>query len=122
MKTKVEILDDVVKHIKKQGGRAVNGVGCAYIAKDGKTCGHSMALKQKYRKMATPNITAKEMIRKYGDKIHLKKYQGYGINFWQDVQNFHDDVDNWDIQGNITEDGTGRLNHLKEFYTTNDEG
>lgn len=84
MKTKHEILDDVVKHIKKQGGRSVYNGKCLYIAPDGKTCGHSMALKPSFRVKAneiTDDADAVVIIDKFTDKCHKKNTKDMMIIF-----------------------------------------
>lgn len=119
MKTKVEILDDVVLHIKKQGGQAVHkGTGaCSYLAEDGKTCGHSMAVKASKRKLVTGLVSAASVINRYGDTVHLKKYQGHNVRFWREIQDFHDSAGYWNEYGAITHRGTLRLQELKEIYS-----
>jgi len=115
-KTKIEILDDVVAHIEKQGGQAVDERDvCQYIAPDGKTCGHSMAINPHKREKAI-GFTATTFIYRFGDKIHLVKYRGHDPGFWGLVQRFHDAKNNWTSEGKITEHGKNELNRLKDLY------
>lgn len=115
MKTKHQILDDVVRHIKKQGGRAINKNGiCKYITPDGKTCGHSMAIKPSKRKLCEG--AAANVIGTYGDSIHQKKYQGHSAHFWLRVQVFHDNKRNFTETGELTIEGRQNLNTLKRRF------
>ena len=121
IKTKSQILDDVVKHIKNQGGQAVsNNDTCQYITEDGKNCGHSMALKPEYRVKANEmqeGSTAVDVINEFGDKVHKKRYRGHSKQFWTDIQYFHDNGIYWNKDGSITEKGNERLRELKESYS-----
>lgn len=117
-KTKIEILDDVVDHVKKQGGVAYSEEDgmCLYTTKDGKTCGHSMAINPTKRKLLKGELSAKTVIDKYGDNIHLKKYRGHSDDFWSEVQNFHDGG-NWNEDGTISEVGDAVLSEIKNEYS-----
>jgi len=118
-KTKIEILDDVVAHIEKQGGRAVEENGsCEYITSDSKTCGHSMAINPSKRKRIAEGCfkEASEVINSFGDEVHLVKYRGHEPDFWIKVQVFHDTPFNWTSEGKITEHGKNELNRLKDLY------
>jgi hypothetical protein len=91
----------VVKHIEKQRGQSVgeNGDTCKYIGEKNRTCGHSMALKKEFRLKADEFITAVNVINKFSDNCHLKKYQGHDKFFWVDCQKFHDDGDYFNKRG-----------------------
>jgi hypothetical protein len=118
MKTKIEILDDVVLHIKKQGGQAIDLEIdiCSYLTEDGKTCGHSMAVNPVKRKLLKGELCAKTVINEYGDNVHLVKYRGHSVHFWGAIQLFHDTTYYWNEDGSITGKGTSKLQKLKETY------
>ena len=113
IKSKSEILDDVVKLVKKQG-RAIEDGDCKYLTTEGKVCGHSMALKPSYRRAATGSATS--VIFDFGDKCHQKKYQGHDRLFWGRVQAFHDADKYWNKNNELTSAGLGCLSYLKKKY------
>ena len=118
--SKAQILDDVVEHIKNQGGRAVNTLGACLYVYGKKLCSHSMALKPEHRNDDFDGYKADDVIDALGDEAHQEKYQGHEPEFWVKVQEFHDVEKNWNKDGSITEKGELRLKKLKERYQKNE--
>ena len=54
----------------------------------------SFAVKKQFRRKGNDN-SATTFISDFTDKIHYKKYQGFNSKFWQHIQDFHDNDDNW---------------------------
>lgn len=116
MRSKKRILLDVVKLVKKQGGRAMHTredgstlTKCTYKAKDGKICGHSMAIYNKYRK---EDSDVSSLIGKYGDQVHTKKYKGHEKEFWQQVQAFHDNRIHWNKDNTLSIAGHSSMEYI----------
>lgn len=115
--TKKEILDDVLRYIKKNG-RGIDEQGnCLYITPEGKHCAHSMALKPSHRKGAVENylLCAGDVINHYGDKCHQKKYQGHRPRFWEKVQTLHDTGGFWNENNELTFNGREYMKHILKY-------
>lgn len=115
--TKAEIIDDLVEHIKSQGGRALEGPlskTCIYLTADGKTCGHSFTLLKRIRqKIASTSDNyggSTQVIQKYGDEAHKVKYRGHSPSFWAEVQILHDTSIHWDAHFNLTGEALSFIN------------
>lgn len=47
--------------------------------------------------------------------LFLPKYKGHSVDFWMDIQKFHDEEEFWDKKS-LTESGKEYLNKLREKY------
>lgn len=119
-KTKIEIIDFVVEHIKRNGRAVVqdehNGQECVYYSTDGKRCGHSICIDDNMAKQVSG--TAAYVIITNGDDIHKPEFRGNGIEFWRKIQFLHDHHLFWE-NNELTEKGTNYVNNLKEEYAEN---
>jgi hypothetical protein len=100
IKTKKEIFQDVVNLVQSQGGRAIEDKYCTYKTKDGKICGHSMALTDEARDTIVEKGQrydgAEDTIELLGgDTCHKLEYRGYTPYFWAQLQEFHDSERYW---------------------------
>jgi len=103
-----EVIKELVGKICKQGrAKMPNSSQCDYIVYDhagpdttAKYCIHSLAVKPEMR-IDCKAKSASTVIRKYGDKIHQPKYQGFPSEMWTDLQGLHDE----DFYWNVTDSG-----------------
>lgn len=105
MKTKKDIVKDVIELIKNQG-RAVNEGTCVYLTEDDKRCGHSMAVQDDYLEkileLDPADASATHVIGLFGDELHKEKYRGFSVDFWEGIQRLHDVPKFWDEDRNPT--------------------
>ena len=49
------------------------------------------------------------------DNLLKEEYKGHSLSFWQEIQKFHDNDNNWDNQG-LSEFGKTLYNELRKRY------
>jgi len=103
--TKIEIIDEVIAHINKQG-RAIDEEICRYLTPDGKYCADSYLLKPEYRDKVCGN--AVDVFEVFGDIAYQEKYQGHCLVFHSNLQFLHDNTTFWKEDGK-TLSPTGEL-------------
>ena len=90
---------------------------CKYLGPDGKRCAFSRCCKDseeameilgKYEGLAADEIGDREAILK-------DEYSGHNSFFWVDLQEFHDNEANWDVNG-LTANGLINKNALLEQW------
>ena len=112
-KTKVEIIKETMKFYSKDvSRRALDDKGGCFYKLGEKMCAVGRCMNEK----AVFNFNGS--IINYPENIenHLKdEYKGHSINFWTDLQSFHDNPDYWDING-ITKEGKMYYKVLLEIY------
>lgn len=113
-KTKLEILNDVVALVQRQG-RAIDVYGaCRYLTEDGRICGHSMACQPELRpKLFGP---AYLVLKDFGDRVHLPEYQGHPPEFWNQVQKLHDFKSHWAEDNTLNKEGISHFNFILSEY------
>ena len=93
--TKQQIFNKVVKHLRKQGKRAFNGITCWYRAPDGSKCAVGCLLKDdEYRA---------DFEGKTVGAIALPERLSQHLSFLDDIQWLHDQQYSWKQRGGIKE-------------------
>lgn len=121
--TKLEIIEELFDnyYCKDPSRRAKEGHNCVYRTNEEipRYCAVGMCLTKKGVDIA--------MKRRIGgvydfsdnnidlEKILKKKYQGHESRFWKNLQNLHDESENWTPEV-LTEIGKEELNRLKKLY------
>lgn len=129
-KSKVEIIDETAQYIEKNGRAkgdykshsTLKKDSCVYRTtnKQGKKIGCAIGrvmLNEEYSS-DLEGLTASDFERSFGglDQFLKPEYRGHSIDFWEDLQGFHDSDSNWDETDHLTETGKAHLVELKEFY------
>ena len=123
MKTKLEIINMVANHYNKKN-RAKTDYGCRYITDDGRMCAVGIcmtdgALEDFKHHFGGVQSIAKS-ITKSGmegsiDVLLKDEYKGHDLEFWSELQYFHDREILWDTKG-LSERGLNHYKKLKSFY------
>lgn len=125
-KTKQEILDHIVEYYKINP-RAVlffesGGSTCTYKHKTtGARCAHSICIDDDFIEKEGSDITgsASALITKMGDEIHKPEFRGHSKHFWNLIQQFHDERENWTLNeqkgSDLTTDGVAHYNRIVEL-------
>jgi len=120
--TKLEIINETIKAYSDPNNRATTDRGCVYLRDDGKMCAVGRCFKNSalavviggsIDELELPNdrvATTKKTL-----SFFKKKYQGHGIDFWVDLQLWHDDNHNFG-EDRISEKGLEGIETLKLFY------
>ena len=132
MKTKIEIINETanaytsktlaLQMSKYSSGEDIGPV-CKYYTKDGKMCavGRCMKDPKGFQESFDPdddtNIYGYCIKSDKKDIDHLLKeeYHGHSLNFWSDIQIFHDMSGFWNEDG-LSEKGKVEYNKLVELY------
>lgn len=121
-KTKLEIIEETVQYyLNNKRSTSVNG--CLYISKDGAKCAVGRCLKdellENYRFKKSKCFNLNEcsiddlviITRVNSINILLKEeYCGHDLEFWRELQIFHDKESNW--VKNQTDENTNKLSLL----------
>lgn len=106
-KTKLEIINETVEYYSADPSRrGTNGSTCEYLTLFGQMCavGRCM-INPKGKEGGVTELGT-------GFQLMLKKeYRGHSIDFWQDLQGFHDSSWYWDEKG-LTRRGNAALQSL----------
>jgi hypothetical protein len=120
-KSKNDILNEVYTHYKEPGNRAIDpetGLGYYRDPSSEKRCAVGLCLD--YSKVRSKrldefnkgNLDVYDIHKKYGlDEVLKQDYKGHDIEFWAQLQNFHDMDEHFDDKGKVN--GKGR-----QFLTT----
>jgi hypothetical protein len=137
--TKIEILDEILNLIIKQGERAVEPEGGCFYSTDpinpeeGCRCGIGLAIdpEKAPRWVWNFNNTADFLDEKLGDEGDLSlddilydRFKGHSVEFWTGVQKLHDNGRLWNSNGpglKLSSLGKNFLAKLKTRYQ-NDKG
>ena len=122
-KTKAEIVDYVVDYFKTHP-RAMNAkLGCMYQTPKGNRCAHSICLSNEGLNVVLKYdrnhcSSASDIIGEFTDNIHKEEFRGHEIEFWDSVQQFHDNFYNWipNEDGNeLSDEGIIEANRLRNW-------
>lgn len=122
--TKLEIIEETAEYYSKNTKRRgrIKDVGCVYINTNTKAmCAVGRCLiEPEYFNEAYPGAIVDQFTGcdKEFNSYLKEKYQGHNVNFWQQLQDFHDSDINWDKKG-LTETGKVRLKELKIAFKNN---
>ncbi len=100
MKSKTQIINETAAFYKL-GNRGRDGLGCSYLTSDGKMCAVGRCLTHEGAKLFVRKHVASIKYEGYGLlKQNLKpEYPSHTIDFWSDLQGFHDAELNWNETG-----------------------
>lgn len=112
--TKTEIIEETAAFYTSTN-RAYDDIlrACNYITKDGKMCAVGRCLVKPIGYLGNVEDYFKE--HNFDDGYFKSEYRGHSLTFWRHLQEFHDDMRNWDSNG-ITERGLKHKNTLLEKY------
>lgn len=113
--SKKEIIDQTVQAYKNPENRAITAYGCEYyVPETGNMCAVGRCLVKPRGKESNDIISAFETgnIRQRSFK---PQYRGHEVEFWTDIQVFHDTDCFWSNKG-LTEVGVARYNKLVEKW------
>jgi len=120
MKTKTEIIEETAAFYNL-GNRSAENSFCQYISPMGKCCAFSRCCKDDKKTFQSLRYADREigsLSEGNGDfmlPLLKEEYQGHDWRFWRDIQNFHDDEENWDEEG-LSLDGRTQKKTLLEKY------
>lgn len=113
-KTKAQIIDETIAHIA-EFGRGVDAEGlCTYLDVDtGKMCAVG-------RCMIDPSgIDVSSNVHALGGMLEgrLKpEYRGHDLEFWYELQLFHDSPSNWNPDNSLSESGRAARDVLRRQW------
>jgi hypothetical protein len=125
MKTKLEILNEIVNYYSEDTNRrAVEGESCVYITPDNRRCAVGMCLTDPTLMTGNKAINDDSFILEEDDNefkpdildLFKPEYQIDDVSFWAKLQTLHDTKMYWDDKG-LTSEGQMLYNQLKEIYT-----
>lgn len=124
--TKLEIIEETVKYYKThRRGYNKEGGYCEYRNNKGSKCAIGRVLTEEGLNHALMNnwgsIDGVCVSDAYLDTILKPGYEGHEIDFWSDLQDFHDASNHWKetIKGNmLTGQGITAYNHLRQMYAS----
>lgn len=90
---------------------------CEYQTSDGRNCalGRCMIDPNEVSNVGPRNL-AKECEGEGFDELLKPEYHGHSIDFWDDLQNFHDNQENWTTDG-MSAQGQSRLRLLHDRWS-----
>ena len=121
--TKVEIIDMVANHFHLYN-RGIGHNGCEYRTNDGMMCAVGMCMideaLDKYGEFTGNVESIAKSLTKIGmersiDVLLKDEYKGHDLEFWSELQYFHDREILWDTKG-LSERGLNHYKKLKSFY------
>jgi hypothetical protein len=125
----VDIIKETVEYYKtnQRGFRQLpsGNENCLYLTDNGDMCAVGRCLNKNFLKRQAAKLNYLGSFRDLTRNIELidsrfkKKYQGKPQDFWESLQNFHDDTDDWiktDTGWDLTEAGIIHYNELLERY------
>lgn len=120
MKTKEEIIDEMVKTISEKGRCVCEAGFCYYWHSSLNTgCAVGIFLKDEYKTdyFASLNkCTSGALFTKYGFEILKDEYRVESMEFWRDMQGIHDCSDYWNPDNTLNKCGRKRVNEMKEKF------
>ena len=124
MKTKLEILEEIVNYYSEDTNRrAVEGLACEYITPDNRRCAVGLCLIDPTI-MPSAAINDPQLVEEIGSN-HFQEsilenfepeYRIDDVSFWSQLQKLHDNKHNWDNKG-LTSEGNIYYDQLKKKYT-----
>jgi len=121
--TKMQILERVRRRFSNPANRALDSGGtCVYETERGENCGVGMFLSTPHR--FTGSIEMIQFINGENvqniDKQFKTEARGHSIEFWADVQRWHDKASHFNIKKNcISRSGAARMRRLKSKWNNN---
>lgn len=114
--SKKEIIDQTVQAYKNPENRAIDGFGgCEYyLAETGKMCAVGRCLTKPQGKESN-DITYAFEKRDIRQRSFKPQYRGHEVEFWADIQIFHDTDAYWSNKG-LTASGKACYNKLVEKW------
>jgi hypothetical protein len=120
--TKLEIIEETFNYYSEDGSRRAmrkNWTGgdlCEYKSPEGKYCavGRCM-IDPKGEEMEGNIFDLCDHLFVDVNELLKEEYKGHDVQFWLDLQHFHDSNDNW-TRGEVNEEGLLYINNLKEKY------
>lgn len=85
---------------------------CKYITENGKMCAVGRCMKNPVDRSAQIDVVYR---RFGGDDLFKDEYKGHSVQFWTDLQNFHDTKKNWNKNG-LSKRGETTKKHLIVLY------
>ena len=124
MKTKLEILNEVVDHYTSDPKQRalLSSFQCEYRMGDGRMCAVGMCLIDpdsmprvaiSDESLLTDNLRPKEFSQKTMDRFK-EEYRINDVKFWTMLQKFHDCKDFW-TNDDITEEGLAYIQQIEEY-------
>lgn len=113
MKTKLEIIEETVDHIRLHGRGVDRDGNCVYYDSwTGKMCAVGRCLIE-------PSTVDDGAVRYLMplDEILKPEYRGHSLDFWSGLQDFHDRSDSWHDNGELTQIGESHYAELLERWT-----
>jgi hypothetical protein len=122
MKTKLEILNEIVNYYSEDTNRrAVEGMSCVYITPDNRRCAVGICLTDPSLMLGNKAINDDYFMLNEDEfkpdilDLFKPEYRINDINFWSNLQSLHDTKMYWDDKG-LTNEGQLFYNQLKEIY------
>lgn len=119
-KTRKQIIDETVEFYSEDPRRRAvdEHNACVYLTEDGRKCAVGRCLEEDAPTLDHEgSISALTLRRMFQDEEFRPEYRGHPLDFWQDIQNLHDQNDNWETSGGLSESGKLELRNLYETWT-----
>ena len=117
MKTKIEIIDEIIAHYSEDTSRrATEGSTCKYFTEDGRKCavGYCMENPEKFKDFEGTAGALDDKVKGL-DNVLKQEYRGHGSRFWNSLQELHDAGLLWG-ENELKEKGKEFVRQLKLKY------
>lgn len=117
----LNLIEETVNHYTSAGNkRAFNGNTCVYLTEiDGKEAmcavGRCMHSPWQFRDRGFGMHTLLQKCDGNVDDVLKEEYRGFHVDFWVELQNFHDLSDNWECTASGTKLSTHGEYNVKEL-------
>lgn len=127
LKTKVEILQETADFYSEETNRRSQDASgsCIYIAKNGNKCAFSRCCKEdgktiKFLEEYNEDSNVIDLEGTAGlDNLLKSEYHGHCVEFWQQVQSFHDDSYNFTAPKGLSVVGEALLSSMQNRWKDN---
>jgi hypothetical protein len=113
----LKLIDETIEYYRSGENRGLDEEGYTCVYHDTSTnnkcaVGRCLDLEKTPKSIIFDNTLVSSCYKKL---VFKEEYQGYNINFWKDLQSFHDNNGNWSIN-DYSAIGNERIKALKKTY------
>lgn len=123
--TKEEIINDTISYYNEDPSRrGFNGSSCLYQTNDGERCAFGRYMKEDFLDYPICNeiATIEELLDEFEldsvDDLLVEKVHGHSIEFWNSLQDLHDNTTYWN-NNSYTELLIHKVNNMVKYYGLN---
>ena len=111
--TKVEIIKETAAYYNINNIAIDEEGSCVYLTSDNKMCAVGRCLESFPQQNSEYN--AIDLLKDYGQSLFKEEYKGHEAEFWESLQTFHDNINNFTKEG-LSKLGEKHIKNLLEAY------